>query len=89
MSVESAQAVYDAELAESRRAAHEATRDYRLVEALRDRRPEATREAARSLLPRLDLAAITVLGPSGQALDDTGSDEPVAEAGRARRRLRR
>jgi diguanylate cyclase (GGDEF)-like protein len=79
-SMESALSVYDGELGKARRAAHQAARDARLVEALRERRAGEVRDAVRSLVPRLDLAAIAVIGPGGQALADTGSNEPVAEA---------
>jgi diguanylate cyclase (GGDEF)-like protein len=79
-SIESALSVYGDEFVESRQAAHEAARHEPLVEALRDRRPEAMQDAARSLIARLDLAAIAVVGAGGKSFVDTGSDDPVAEA---------
>jgi len=79
-SMESALSVYDDELGESRRAAHRAARVEELVEALRERRSEAMLDAARALIPRLRLESIAVLGPGGQVLVDTGSNESVAEA---------
>ena len=79
-SMESALSVYDDELGDSRRDAHRVARNDNLVEALRDRSAGEMRDVARSLVPRLDLAAVAVLGPGGQALADAGSNEPVAEA---------
>ena len=79
-SMESALSVYEDEVVESRRAARAAARHDELVEALRDGRTSAMRDAARSLIPRLDLAAVAVLGPGGRPLVETGSDEAVAEA---------
>jgi diguanylate cyclase (GGDEF)-like protein len=79
-SMETALSVLDRALAASAADARAAGRDPELARALRDRDPRKAGEAVTRLSRRLDLAALEVETPSGQALARAGSPNALASA---------
>jgi len=78
--LQTALSVYEEELERGRRAAHQAAQDQDLTASLRQRESDGVRDAAQRLHPDLDVASLTVLGPGGRKIAQTGSDDAVAES---------
>jgi diguanylate cyclase (GGDEF)-like protein len=78
--LEAGLSTYDGQLDRSRAAAREAARDDELLSALRAREPSRLEDAVRSVNTPAELAALTVLGPGGRELAQSGTDEAVAQS---------